>query len=138
MKPHIFTDYHGTPSPFFPGLEVIHVDDEGREHRGVITNVDATLDLLDLAFDDGDAGAETAASCYAPEDAKIHIVVSQVSTYTFNVPLADINPENLVEKYALNDALHDWFCDQENNERDAITYEVHSREIAPGLNRRNA
>jgi hypothetical protein len=135
MKASTLADHRGTPTPFFPGLEVVHVDEHGQEHRGVITTIDAPRAILTLVLDDKGVSRYDyrSSSCYVPEDANVRIVVNQVETYTFNVPLDDLDiaedDEELVEIF------DDWFCNQENNIRDARTYEVNSREIESGINR---
>jgi hypothetical protein len=134
MKSVTLADHRGTPTQFFPGLEVVHVDEHGLEHRGVITTIDAPRSVLTLVLDDKGVSRydHPSSSCYVPEDANVRIVVNQVETYTFNVPLADIDPEDDED---LDEIFDDWFCNQENNVRDARTYEVNSREIESGINR---
>ena len=131
-------DHRGTPTQFFPGLEVVHVDEHGQEHRGVIRAIDPVPAMLTLAMDADPVSRRhcPSSSCYVPEDANVRIVVSQLAYYSFQIPLGSLDLEDLTEDYGINEVLDDWFCNQDNNERDAITYEVDSREIEPSLNRR--
>lgn len=55
-------NYHGEDNNFQPGSAVIHVDDDGDEHSGIVKNIDG--DLLYIVFDDGTEGWENCTTCY--------------------------------------------------------------------------